>query len=374
MTTESATATPPEAVKTCPGCGRQLEAWAHVCPDCSYEGLDLDPVDSDDPKVQRALLSAYDDQLQRRSTPPWMVYLLIGLNAAYFLVMCLAGVSPLLPSADLLFKWGGNFPPVTAHGEPWRLLSATFVHAGILHVGFNLLILWQVGRRVERLFGHGAFLVAYLASGLLASITSMVFHWTNVTVGASGAIFGIIGVLLGYLVRDREALPKAVFRGLGKGILMFLLYNLLFGLQVKNVDLSAHVGGLAAGFLCGLVLVPAGDPQVPARWRRLLATGSASLAVAGVLFGAIRERRGPAQSLTELGVDREVLAGQVLAMVREQFQARPDTRAMEALEVSFDRQQGHDFEGRITCRVEGESFTRPIRVHFENGMVRWEIL
>ena len=125
--------------------------------------------------------------------------------------------------------------------------TSMFLHIGALHLLFNMIVLWQYGWIVERLVGHVAFLAIYLCAGLLGSVTSVLWHPLLVSAGASGAIFGVVGALAGYLVVQRDAVPRAVLSNLSRSTLIFLGFNLYAGLTTAHVDMSAHVGGFIAG-------------------------------------------------------------------------------------------------------------------------------
>jgi membrane associated rhomboid family serine protease len=180
--------------------------------------------------------------------------MLVGLNAAVFVVMVLSGVSPSRPTTLSLVRWGAEFGPLTTSGEWWRMLTNTFIHIGIIHIAMNMYGLWQVGFLVERLLGNGRFLVTYLLAGLAGSYASLVVHPDVVSAGASGAIFGVFGALVGYLARHRGSIPKPMLKGLVNRSLTFVVLNLVLGLQIRGIDLAAHGGGFACGVLCALLL------------------------------------------------------------------------------------------------------------------------
>ena len=211
---------------------------------------------------------------------------LIALNVLVFLVMVVRGVSPMEPTIADLLAWGANYGPRTTGGQPWRLLTATFLHIGLLHLAMNMYVLWSVGRIVERMLGNAGFLVLYLAAGLSGSVASVLWSPYVVSAGASGAVFGVYGALLGFLVRERNSVPREALQSLQRSALVFLGYNLLFGLSVKGIDMAAHLGGLAGGFLGGLVLAhPLDSEGAKRRWLRnaVLAAGTAV-----AVLGAIR--------------------------------------------------------------------------------------
>lgn len=180
--------------------------------------------------------------------------ILIALNVLVYLLMVFGGVSAFNPAADSVLKWGADYGPLTLHGQWWRMLVSTFLHFGIIHLLFNMYVLFSIGLFMESLAGRVPFIVLYLVCGLGGSAASVAWHPSVVSAGASGAIFGLYGALLGFLLRHRGSIPAESLASLRKGALTFIGYNLLFGLR-PGVDMSAHLGGLATGFLLGLFLI-----------------------------------------------------------------------------------------------------------------------
>jgi rhomboid protease GluP len=129
-----------------------------------------------------------------------------------------------------------------------------FIHIGVIHVFFNMMVLWTLGDFVEKLFGHVNFLLLYIFSGLIGSLCSIVWNPNVVSAGASGAVFGVFGGLCGYLVACKKDIPLVIFAQMKKNVLVFLGLNLAFGLSVPNIDMAAHMGGLAGGFIAALFL------------------------------------------------------------------------------------------------------------------------
>ncbi len=232
------------AEKSCPTCQATVEGWARVCPRCQYEWA-VAPQETVD------LHLVEFKTLLRMMTPRlWATPLLIGLNVLMFLLMVASGVHVLSPTSESLVRWGADFGPLTTSGQWLRLLTSTFLHVGIIHLLFNMYVLWDIGSFVERVVGNAEFLILYLIAGLSGSLLSTAWHPLLVSVGASGAVFGLFGVLLAFLLRHRNSVPKDVLGKLRNSTLAFLGYNLLFGL-IPGIDMAAHLGGLIAGFACG---------------------------------------------------------------------------------------------------------------------------
>ena len=207
---------------------------------------------------------------------------IIGVNVAVFGIMVANGVDLLSPDAGAVLKWGANYGPRTTHGEWWRLLSCTFLHFGILHLLLNMWCLFDVGQLVERLTGNAGFLLLYLVSGVGGSLASLALTPMVVSAGASGAVFGVYGALLGVYLRARRTIPKEILTQHKASTVSFLAYNLVFGLFVPGIDLAAHVGGLLSGFCCGVAL---GGSVGSASLRGRLARNGGVGLVGGLVLG-----------------------------------------------------------------------------------------
>jgi len=192
-----------------------------------------------------------------RPTSPYAITVaLIALNVLVYIAMVASGVSPTEPTPLDAYKWGGDFAPATiGDHQYWRLFTSTFVHFGIIHIGFNMYVLYQIGPFIEAVFGRIRYLLIYLIAGLAGSVVSVFVHPHAVGAGASGAIFGLYGAVFGFLLIKRRSLDPAVTRSIGKSAGIFVLYNVVYGTISGTTDLSAHFGGLVAGFLAGMLLV-----------------------------------------------------------------------------------------------------------------------
>lgn len=198
---------------------------------------------------------------------------LIALNVLVFLMMVLRGVPVFNPRAESVLRWGADYGPLTLHGQWWRMVVSTFLHFGLIHLLFNMFVLLNIGLFMEGLAGRVPFVVLYLVCGLGGSAASLAWHPSIVSAGASGAIFGLYGALLGFLVRHHGSIPAESLASLRKGALTFVGYNLLYGLR-PGVDMAAHLGGLATGFALGLFLIQA--PSISSS-----SSGSGELAAPG---------------------------------------------------------------------------------------------
>jgi rhomboid protease GluP len=227
---------------------------------------------------------------------------LIGINVLVFTLMSASGVSVTEPTSSDLLRWGADFGPSTTRGQWWRLLTGVFVHIGILHILLNMWVLTAAGPLVERMLGNAGFLLMYLVAGLCGSLTSLCWEPLAVSAGASGAIFGIYGALLGVLLRQHHSVPAKALRQLRNSGAGFLVYNLLFGMVHAGIDSAAHVGGLVAGFLCGVVQSQAVTPKALTgrTTRNVIVLALGTVLVIGGMFGAHVRTTNAAEVLTEL--------------------------------------------------------------------------
>lgn len=175
---------------------------------------------------------------------PVVTYILIVLNLMVFLY----GV---LHSNDELINMFGNNYELVQNGEFYRLFTCMFVHADILHILFNMIALYSIGPVVERYYGKSKFLLIYLVSGLLGSIFSGVFMTADsISIGASGAIFGLLGSIC-YFTYYYRATLQGILRG---SIMPVIIINLVIGFLSTSIDLSAHIGGLIGGILISMAI------------------------------------------------------------------------------------------------------------------------
>lgn len=174
------------------------------------------------------------------------------INIIVFLLPLLDGVNVMNMSSKYLASIGGLFgPSVILEGEIWRLVSAMFLHGGIEHILMNMLSLFIVGRSLEMFFSKTSYLIIYFISAFLGSLISIYFHPVTVGIGASGAIFGLFGALIGFVLVHRKRMQDD-FMEFMKSFGLLLLLNLGIGLLFPSVDLSAHIGGLVAGIIGGI--------------------------------------------------------------------------------------------------------------------------
>jgi rhomboid protease GluP len=290
----------------CKSCGRELPSYSagtpgEVCADCramvAANASAGRPYGAPDPAVVVPRAGV-------RWKPP-VTTALIAVNAAVFVGMVLTGASPIMPSIGALLKWGADYGPLSLGPQPWRILASTYIHAGIIHIGFNMWCLWSLGFLAERIFDRWTYLATYTACGLSSSLLSLWMHPIEVGIGASGAIFGIAGALIAALYLGNLPVPKSALKGTMKSLLAFAGYNLLFGAVVPGIDNWAHIGGLVMGLIIGALLAKhlTAPPEARNQWRRMVFIGVAVALLAAGLYvkrvnGGIVPPSNPPQSMT----------------------------------------------------------------------------
>jgi membrane associated rhomboid family serine protease len=206
---------------------------------------------------------------------------LIALNVAVFLVQLVVSGGDLRGVSGDVVARGALYGPAVAHGEWWRLVTSGFLHYGVIHVAFNMLMLWWFGRPLEALLGSARFLAVYGVSIVTGSAGALLMNPDIPTLGASAAVFGVLGA---GLVLERRQIY--VFGG---GAFIVVAFNLLFSLFYSNVSIGGHLGGLVGGMLAVLALSNFGRGH--AAYGRLGALGIAGLVGAPLVSIAIAYAR-----------------------------------------------------------------------------------
>jgi len=196
----------------------------------------------------------FEQAIQRLGTRPTVTYGLVVANIGVFLLIASQGGGWLVPQPKVLVHWGSNFGPATVSGEWWRLFTSMFVHFGLVHLALNMWVLWSIGRLTERMFGSLSYALLYVFAGLCGSVASIWWHPNVNSAGASGAIFGLLGGLLAFLVNPATGVPPTIVASQRRSALVFIAYNLLNGFTHQGIDNACHLGGLVGGFLMGWML------------------------------------------------------------------------------------------------------------------------
>ncbi|HVA41584.1 MAG TPA: rhomboid family intramembrane serine protease [Candidatus Binataceae bacterium] len=196
----------------------------------------------------------FQRRLRESGARVWITPLLVIANLAVFVSMAVSTREVFGFDLPTLWAWGANYGPLTIGGQWWRLVSSLFVHLSAIHLLINLWVLWNIGRRTEQLFGNAAATALYFGTGIIASLMSIVWAPTLSSVGASGAIFGLIGAYIAFLLHPGCGVPRSIARRHWVSTAIFALFNLYAGATQPNIDNAAHIGGLISGFALGWCL------------------------------------------------------------------------------------------------------------------------
>ncbi len=194
-------------------------------------------------------------------------YTLLAINIAVFGWMILQGVSAKDPTTPQLLHYGAtNAAYIVLGHQWWRLVTATFVHVGLLHIATNMWCLWNLGLLGEPLLGPVGLIAVYLITGIAGNLLSLFSNvragdGISVGAGASGAVFGIAGILIVLLSNKKLPIPAFELNRLRRSVIQFAVLNLIIGVganftSIVRIDNHAHIGGFLSGMALGLPLVP----------------------------------------------------------------------------------------------------------------------
>lgn len=233
----------------------------------------------------------------RRRKPLWLAapatHILVAINCVVWLAMVAKGVSPISPTVDQLIHWGASSADkILIDGEWWRIVTAMFLHVGILHLATNMWCLWNLGLLAEPLMGSWGVFAVYILTGAAGNLLSTCVNWLKYSgfnvfpagAGASGAVFGIAGALIILLKSNRLPVPPSELKKLRRSVIYFAAINLFIGFSISfatarfgaglSIDNNAHIGGCACGLLFAWPMVPRlGSPRSSFNLRLRLAVG-----------------------------------------------------------------------------------------------------
>lgn len=243
----------------CPSCMRQASV-GFQCPDCVAA------------RPQRVVTSA---QMFRGHDEVVVGKVIIAINVAVWVLMTVLSRNPYGAGGPVL-EQGALWGPSVAAGEWWRLVSGAFLHSGIFHLGMNMLLLWFLSQELEPALGRLRFALLYVVSLLGGSLGVMVIDPLAPTVGASGAVFGLMGALIVLQLRARQNPWQSGIGGL-------VALNLVLTFLIPGISIGGHIGGLLAGAAAGAFLQPRAWPQEGAALRTTVVVGlGATFLVAAV--------------------------------------------------------------------------------------------
>lgn len=186
---------------------------------------------------------------------PIITYSLIGLNVTVFLLMGILGVNLVSPNGYSLYNLGAFFgPSIMEDGQWWRFISSMFLHGGIIHLLVNCYSLKNIGPTLEFFIGRWAYLALYFLSGIIGGLFVLIFSPKALTIGASGAIFGIFTAEVGLFIKYKKYISREFYRKVMRSFIIVMGLNLFIGFSLSNISNAAHMGGAVAGF--SLIFLP----------------------------------------------------------------------------------------------------------------------
>jgi membrane associated rhomboid family serine protease/tetratricopeptide (TPR) repeat protein len=278
----------------CPQCAAELAEKSSPCPACGFAPLEARAPSNSVPPLPRQDTAATSSS--EAHPPPLtpeqqqfirklhfrkvrVTYLIIAINLLLFVLLEWNGGSK---NSAVLIEFGARFTPLIREGQYWRLLTNIFLHAGYLHILFNMFGLFNLGSVLERLYGPTRFLFLYLCAGIAGSVVSWLAT-SALSVGASGAVFGVAGVMVVYGFKHKTTIPHTMASSFGKGALPFIALNLYLGFSHPQIDNYAHIGGLLAGMLLSALMNPHEDPFLSSEdGKRRFSRGNLTMQLASI--------------------------------------------------------------------------------------------
>jgi membrane associated rhomboid family serine protease/Flp pilus assembly protein TadD len=317
----------------CVQCGRKLPPFSFgkkVCQWCVQHEA-----------AQRGELG--EEAKQRVMPAPWiqregsitLTRVIFGINVAVFLGMVFAAGSVAGFSGQDAVNWGANWGPLTLSGQWWRLLTYMFVHGNLMHIAFNMWCLWDLGALCESLYGRWTFGAVYLITGVGAGLASVGWNPGVLSVGASGAIFGLAGALISSFYLGEFSMPRFALAGTLRSLVFFAGFSLFFGFVGNwfvGIDNAAHIAGLVTGLVLGALIARiAPEPDRPLRRAGVLLF--VALLVGGSALGMQRWR---SPYLRGLGIYPQDNSGRMIAALQKKVRQSPqDASAHYALAHAY---------------------------------------
>ncbi|HTS34207.1 MAG TPA: rhomboid family intramembrane serine protease [Candidatus Solibacter sp.] len=296
----------------------------------------------------------------RRESSITLTHVLFGANLAVFLGMELASGAPVVDfNGPLLSHWGANFGPLTLSGDWWRLFTYMFLHGGVMHIAFNMWCLWDLGALCESLYGRWTYAAVYLITGVAGGLASVGWNPGVLSVGASGAIFGLAGALIASFALGEFSIPSFALKSTLRSLVFFAGFNLFFGSVVGGIDNACHIGGLVSGLILGaLIAKVAPQEDAPVRRASVVAVVVLLLLTAGL--GVERWRGGPMKIARAFQPMMDNQPNRAIAQLQAIIRQQPNSwQAHYALGQTYFNQEMYE-------RAEGE-FKRVIELQPQNS-------
>lgn len=354
----------------CIRCGRQLPPFKlkKVCQWCvQHEAAQRGEIaeDAPQPVIRRPWVQS--------ESAITLTQVIFGANIAVFLALALDSHGIDNFPGSVLIPFGANFGPYTLSGDWWRLFTYMFLHGGIWHIVFNMWCLWDLGALCESLYGRWTFAAMYVTTGIAAGLASVGWNPGVLSVGASGAIFGLAGALAASFYLGEFSIPRMALQPVMRSLAFFIGFNVLFGFGYNlffggngGVDNAAHVGGLISGVIMG-ALIARVAPEHDSPVRRISVILVVALAVLAGGLGVRHWRSGPmrmARAFEALGQNQ----GNSIAKLQLIIQQNPNLAPAHFMlaDAYFNRQQFAEAEAEFKRVIELQP--KSARARFDLGL------
>jgi membrane associated rhomboid family serine protease/Flp pilus assembly protein TadD len=328
----------------CIRCGRKLPpmSFKKICEWCVHHDAVQRGEDSNAPQPVMAA-----PWVRRGESSISLTQIFFGASVAVFIAMVLASGPSLDFTGQVMIHFGANYGPVTLSGQWWRLVTYMFLHGGLMHIAFNMWCLWDLGALAESLYGRWTFGAIYFITGISGGLASVAWNPHVLSVGASGAIFGLAGALIASFYLGEFSLPKVAIGGTLRSLLVFAGFNLFFGGVVGGIDNACHIGGLVSGLILGALIARlAPDPN--ALGRRVGILLLMVLVVAGSALGVQRWRGSSMRFISAMGAQQNV--DRMVAELQKKIKESPqDASAHYALANAYFAERNFP-EGEIELK------------------------
>jgi membrane associated rhomboid family serine protease/cytochrome c-type biogenesis protein CcmH/NrfG len=346
----------------CIRCGRQLPplTFKKICQWCVQHEAAQRGEESDDapqPVITRPWV-------RRSESSITLTQVIFGANIAIFLATALASGSAINISGEVNFHYGANFGPYTLSGEWWRLLTYMFLHGGAMHIFFNMWCLWDLGRLSESLYGRWTFAGIYLITGVSGGLASIAWNPRVLSVGASGAIFGLAGALIASFYLGEFSLPRVAISGTLRSLVIFAVFNLGFGQLFGGIDNACHIGGLVSGLVLG-ALIARLAPQPDAPLRRATVVGVVVLGLLAAGFGVRQWRGGPMRMARAFQETKGDPVARLQAVIKQQPNLVPAHFALAQAYLAGDQYLEAEAEFKRVIELEPGN----LEARFDLGLV-----
>jgi rhomboid protease GluP len=346
----------------CTQCGRKLPPFSfrRICQWCvQHEAAQRG--EADDNVRQRVMSTPW----VRRESTITLTHVLFGANLAVFLAMQLAGGPVMDFDGHELAHWGANVGPYTLSGDWWRLVTYMFLHGGVMHIAFNMWCLWDLGAMCESLYGRWTYATIYLITGIAGGLASVAWNPGVLSVGASGAIFGLAGALVASFYLGEFSLPRVALSGTLRSLAFFIGFNVLFGSMFPGIDNACHIGGLLSGLMLGALIARlAPEHDRPLKRAGVVAVVALAVAASGV---AVRQwRSAPFRMSRALEAASQNTPDRVVAQLKEIVRQQPNS-----VQAHFALAQTYFGEEKFS-EAEAE-FKRVLQLQPQHAAARFEL-